>query len=395
MLLHEQSRAISQPDTAAGRLLADIADLAPSIVARADEMEAAGRIPPDLVATLKKIGLYRLFAPRRHGGFEADLPTGLEVLRALARVEGSVGWCGMIANGGHLFAPALPPATYEQLYANGADLIVAGSIAPTGRAESVTGGWRVSGRWPFASGCQDADWMLAVCTIAREGAAVVAGDGTPVMRLVMMPASAWRIEDTWHVAGLKGTGSHHIALEDAFVPDSNLVDFPPRPSQRLGPLYRPVLPTVPLLHAAFSVGLAEGAVDAVIALASTGRQQARMVAPMRESETFQGELGRVAADLKAARALLAAQAERHWGLALAGVDADETLRLDNTQAAIWVASTCVRIADACFSLGGGAALYDASPLQRRLRDMHAAAQHQIAATRHYPAIGKLLLDAAS
>ena len=156
------------------------------------------------------------------------------------------------------------------------------------------------------------------------------------------------------------------------------------------PLIARLLIFAPIARA-ICVGIAEGSVDELIALANTGRQQLGGLVPMRQSETFQGELGRVAADLRAARALLQVQAASHWGHALAGTLKDEALVMQGKQTATWVAATCVRVTAACFALGGGSALYETSPLQRRLRDIHAAAQHAIAHQRNYVSAGNLLL----
>lgn len=159
-----------------------------------------------------------------------------------------------------------------------------------------------------------------------------------------------------------------------------------------GPLYGAVPQLLPLVHGAFTVGMAEGALAEIVALANTGRQQLRAPAPMRESELFQAELGRVAADVSAARAFLQVQAASHWRRALAGTLNGEALITEGTQASVWLAATCVRVADACFALGGGSALYETSPLQRRLRDLHVAAQHATAQQRQYVGAGKLLLS---
>jgi alkylation response protein AidB-like acyl-CoA dehydrogenase len=375
----------------AERLLADIRELTPYISARAAEIEAGRRIPPDLVDTLRSIGVFRLFVPQSHGGFELDLPTALEIIAALARIEGSVGWTVGIGSGCDVFATLLPRETYEQVYEYGPDVIIAGSAQPAGTAEAVDGGWRVNGRWPFASGCQHADWMFGLC-VMTEGAKPLADEaGAPLIRGFFLPARDWQIEDTWHVAGLKGTGSHHIALKDTVVPAANFFDLASGVPSSPGPLYQAVSQLLPLMHGAICVGIAEGALDDIIALANTSRQQLRAAVPMRQSETFQGELGRVAADISAARSFLQIRAASHWRHALAGTLRDEALLTQGMQTATWLATTCVRGAAACFALGGGSALYETSPLQRRLRDLHAAAQHAVAHQRHYVSAGKLLL----
>ncbi|WP_395674660.1 acyl-CoA dehydrogenase family protein [Inquilinus sp.] len=380
------------------RMLADIRGLAPDIAARAAEFEAARRIPLELVETLRSIGVFRIFAPRSHGGLELALPQAVEIIAALSRIDGSVGWDAMIGSTSGLFLPLLPRETYDRILDDGPDVICAGSITPTGTAEPAPGGaWRVSGRWPFASGCEHADWILGFCVVTRDGRPVPGPGGEagpPRIRGFALPARDWRIEDTWHVAGLKGTGSHHVSLQDALVPEEQFFDFPgSRPSQQ-GPLYQAVRHLLPLLHGAFCTGMAEGALAELVALAGTGRQQLRALVPMRESEVFQSDLGRIAAGVRAARAYHRAQVESHWRHAVAGTLQDDALYAEGTQAGIWIAGACVHAADACFTLAGGAALYDSSPLQRRLRDLHAAAQHAVVHQRHYVEAGRALLDRA-
>jgi alkylation response protein AidB-like acyl-CoA dehydrogenase/mannose-6-phosphate isomerase-like protein (cupin superfamily) len=393
MRLQNQCRgdAPSAARTAAKRLLADIRELAPDITSHAAEIEAARRIPPDLVDALRSIGVFRMFMPRSHGGLELDLPAALETIEALGSIDGSVAWTAMIGAGCDIFASLLPRETYEQVYQSGPDVIIAGSAQPAGTAEAAAGGWRVNGRWPFASGCQHADWLFGLCVIIEGGKPVPDEEGRPLVRGFFLPARDWQIEDTWYVAGLKGTGSHHIALSDTVVPPANFFD----PASGLpclpGPLYQAPLQLLPLLHGAVVVGMAGGALNDLVALAETGRQQLRATAPMRESEVFQYELGRVAADLRAARAFHQAQVASHWRHALAKTLKDEALLTQGTQTAMWLATTCVRAADACFALGGGSALYETSPLQRRLRDLHVAAQHAVAQQRHYVSAGRRLL----
>jgi alkylation response protein AidB-like acyl-CoA dehydrogenase len=383
-------RSLTTPNTNEN-LLAGIRALAPEITARAAEIEAARRIPSDLVDRLRSIGMFRIFVPNSHDGLELALPEGLEVITALARLDGSLGWTSMVACAGSLFATLTQRETYDRIYQNGPDVAICGSSQPAGTAEPAGNGFRVNGRWPFASGCKHADWVGAVCRIIKDGKPVTGPHGGPMMRGFVMPASDWEIEDTWYAAGLKGTGSHHIALRDALVPEANFFDLEEGVPCVPGPLYQAFWHLVPLFQGAFSVGTATGTIDELIALANTGRQQFHAATPMRESETFQFELGRISADLKAAQAFHKVQAASHWDHASAGTLKGEGLLIDGTQAAVWIASTCVGVADACFALGGSSALYETSPLQRRLRDLHVAAQHVIVQRRQYAGVGKLVL----
>jgi alkylation response protein AidB-like acyl-CoA dehydrogenase len=163
-----------------------------------------------------------------------------------------------------------------------------------------------------------------------------------------------------------------------------------------GPLYQGILQHLgPLSIGAVASGIAEGALIELVELANTGRKQQHAAGPMRDSEMFQGELGRVEAELSAARAFLEVQIRSLWDHVLAGTFAAEPRVLQHAiQAGSWVTATCVRAADTCFALGGGASVYESSPLQRRLRDLHVAAQHAIVQQRQYVGVGKLLLDSA-
>ena len=394
MRLQEKiSSSLALRDPHKGMLLG-IGELAPEITARAAEIEAARRLPPDLVERLKSIGLFRMFVPRSHGGLELDLPAGLEVMKTLTRLDGSIGWIAIVAGVGGLFAAAARPELYQQIYQDGPDVAICGSSQPAGTAERVADGYRVKGRWPFASSCTHADWIGGFCVVTDRGKPVPGPQGKPMVRAVLLPAHDWEIEDTWHAAGLRGTGSHHITLRETSVPDIHVfdVDAAPRLS---GPLYQALPQWLPLLHGTFSVGLAEGTVDDLLALALTGRQQLHAAVPMRDSEIFQYELGRISADLTAAQVFREAQVASHWRRALSGTLNDPDLLVEGARSAAWLATTCVGIADACFALAGSSAVYDSSPLQRRLRDLHVGAQHAHAQQRQYVEVGRLALRRAA
>jgi alkylation response protein AidB-like acyl-CoA dehydrogenase len=393
MQLQNQFRdppSLGAPDTGK-TILAGIRELSPEITVRSAEIEAARRIPPDLVDRLKSLGLFRMFVPRSHGGLELALPAGLAVISALARIDGSVGWTAIIASGAAIFAGLAQRETYDRIYRNGPDVPICGSSQPAGTAEPVAEGWRINGRWPLASGCMHAGWIAGFCFVTADGKPVVDAQGRPRVRGVVLPAQDWEIEDSWHAAGLKGTGSHHIVLKDALVPEVNLFDLEGGVPCVPGPLYPAVRHLLPLFHATFSVGMAEAALVELVALARTGRQQYQAATAMQKSEVFQSELGRIYAEIRAAQAFLQAQVASHWNHALTGTLNDEALLIEGTQTAVWIASTCIRVADACFALAGSSAIYETSPLQRHLRDLHVAGQHAIAQQRQYVGAGKLLL----
>jgi alkylation response protein AidB-like acyl-CoA dehydrogenase len=130
----------------AQRLLADIRKLAPHITSRAAEIEAAHRTPIELVEALRSTGVFRMFVPQSHGGLELDLPAALEVIGALGRIDGSVGWTAMIGAGSAIFVPYLPRQTFDQVYQNGPNMIIAASAQPAGTAEAVAGGSTDGGR---------------------------------------------------------------------------------------------------------------------------------------------------------------------------------------------------------------------------------------------------------
>ncbi|APR34994.1 flavin-dependent monooxygenase [Paraburkholderia sp. SOS3] len=372
-------------------MLKDLEALTPAVAKRAAEFDAHRTIPRDLVETLRSIGIFRLFVPRGYGGLELDMPCAIEILTTLAKIDGSLGWIGMIGAGAALVIPELPKGTYERIYEHGPDVIFAGSFLPGGTAERTEQGWRVSGRWPFASGCLHADWILGLCTMREHGVALPGpADGVPLMRGFLAPATEWHVEDSWHVMGLRGTGSHHISLSDAWVDDDQFFASGAQP-WLTGPLYGAAQQFIPLLHAANNVGIAEGALEDLVAFAANGHRQQRASAPMRDSEYFQAELGRAYADVRAARAFLRDQTANYWQRAVAGKLNDKDLQILGAQTTTWIAATCARATDVCFELAGSSMLYENMPLQRRMRDLHAAAQHAALQKRNFINGGSLLL----
>jgi indole-3-acetate monooxygenase len=372
------------------QLLSDIQELAPQIRDRSAEMEVRGRIPTDLIESLKSIGVFRILVPRSHGGSELNFIDGMKVIQALSRIDGSVGWIAGISIGNAIFATFQHPDIYDRIYENGPDVIFAGSIRPKGKAEATANGWRLDGRWGFASACQHADWMVGAFVICKDGVPLTEADGQTLVRSCFLPAQDWQIHENWHVAGLKATGSHDIEIRNGLATEEQLFDVFDPEFYKPGPRYS--IPLVLLLVPALFIGIAEGAVDEVVRLANSGRQQSMAANPMRDSEWFQGELGRIEADLNAARAYLQVRAAEQWRHALNGTLKMQPFLTESAQTSTWLGTTCVRIANECFALAGSTAVYEASPLQRRLRDLLVASQHGFSQKRQYATAGKLLLD---
>lgn len=357
---------------------------------RVPAIEAARQLPRDLAERMRAIGLFRMFVPKTHGGDEVPLPDSLPPIEALSNADGVFGWLAMIGSHLPLVASALSRHGFDALYTDDPNLIGGGSVTPGGRAELEAGGYRVSGRWPFASGCQHADYLFAFCVEVENGVPLPGpAPGVPMIRVVFAPASAFQIEDTWHASGLKGTGSHHIRLEDCLVPaHMSYRLFDATPCVR-GPLYFAGPFAVLVFHiGAVALGVAEGALRDLVA--SADRRQFAATQTMRDSEVFQHEIGLADADIAAARALLYRTAETAWSEMSAGRD-EPARSVQSAQAMTWVVHTCARAVDRCYTLGGGSAVYEASPLQRRLRDAHAITQHVIAHYKSYGMAGRLRL----
>ena len=210
-------------------------------------------------------------------------------------------------------------------------------------------------------------------------------------RTCLMPAKHWEIRDTWHAFGLKGTGSHHVALTEVFVPSENFFEFPFGVSFAPDPVFAKFPELVVLAHGALAVGIAEAAIMDLVEVAGAGVKQLFMTTPLVETERFKEGLARIDADLMAARALLEAQITRVWQNPERAAAKDLTRVAEQLQTAIWVTAACVRVAEGCFELAGSRAVYESSSLQRRVRDLRVAAQHVAVHPRHYVTAGAAVL----
>jgi alkylation response protein AidB-like acyl-CoA dehydrogenase len=286
----------------------------------------------------------------------------------LARADGSVGWTVMIGAAAWGDLAALPRPSFDALFTHGPDVLAAGAFNPTGQIVADDGGYRVSGRWGFASGCEHAHWIFAN---SIEGFA----DGHPQLRIAVFTPDQVTIEDTWDVSGLCGTGSHHFRVEDVFVPADRtfipLVDHPTIDA----PIVRIPPPSIiPLLISSTALGIARGALDEVVQLAAE-KMPLLSPTPLAADPVFHVDLATADTELRAVRALVYEVADEVWAAALAGDELSLDLRARVRAAGVWCAARGAAVVDTAYRSGGGSSLYADSPLQRRLRDIHALTQH--------------------
>jgi indole-3-acetate monooxygenase len=353
--------------THATRVRDALRPLLPDISARAPEIEANRRVPGDLLDRLKAAGAFRLLLPTSHGGAGSDLAAAVPVYEELARADASTAWITLIGGVTWLDLASLPRETFDAIYPPGADTVVAGAFNPTGTARPADGGYIVDGRWSFASGCEHADWFYGNC--------VDASSGEPRLRMAVLPPDEISIEDTWSVSGLRGTGSHDVVVCGALVPAARTLAVFADPPCVDSPLARIPLPSAAaLLMGAVAVGTAQGTLDDVIELA-TGKTPLLSHTTLAANPRFQFVLGAADVQLRAARSLLQAEAAALWAVAEAGDELSLPLRARARSAGAHAVTAAAGVVDAAYRAGGGTAIYDSSPLQRRLRDSRALTQH--------------------
>jgi 3-hydroxy-9,10-secoandrosta-1,3,5(10)-triene-9,17-dione monooxygenase len=348
------------------------AELVPVLRERAPQAEALRRVPQETIDDLCRADLFRGAVPERFGGCGFDFDFILSVAAELGRGCGSTAWCYSNWAGPTWVVGMYPEKAQEEYWATGANTLCASALNPTGATSltAVAGGYRLSGQWDFTSGCDAATWVLVL-------GAVPAGVLT-----FLVPRSDWVIHDTWFASGLRGTGSNDIVIHDAFVPEHRALPVtdlqeartPGRMVHDMAHYRIPLFSAFSYGLAAPMVGMAQGAVETFQA-AMQKQVSAPRGGPMAQLIGVQVRLAEATMEVEAARLIM--QHDIHEILARARRDEmpalEERLRARRNQA--YVAMLCVRAVNRLFEASGGHALFDASPLQRFHRDIHAASHH--------------------
>jgi alkylation response protein AidB-like acyl-CoA dehydrogenase len=362
-------------------------NLVPTVSARAEEIAAQRRLPLDLVAQLKRAGVFRMPMPRAWGGPEMTPRAQTEVVEILSAADPAVGWCVMIGSDAGFYAAFLDEAPARTLYPD-LDAVTAGMLQPAGRATRVSGGYRVSGRWAFGSGCTHADVMIGGCLVMDGGAPVLDARGLPTWRVMMAPASSWTVLDTWYTTGLAGSGSNDYTADGLFVPEEHSFSLLEKP-RRSEPLYAFNGMFFANMHGV-PLGLARRAIDAVTKLAHEKVMMPELVR-MKDVPRVRAALARAEMQLGAARAYTYETLDAVWECLNERGELPRELRVALSLSRIHAFRVAREVMQAMVDTAGASAIYATSPLDRLLRDAITMSQHVVAQDRLVEMIGALLV----
>ena len=350
----------------------------PLLEANGDRTDSLRRLAEDNVRALHDTGLCRLLVPRRFGGMEVSVRTFIEVIAEIGRGCGSTAWVASLVNVCAWLAGLFPERAQRDVWGDDPDAWIAGSLAPSGEAVAVPGGWRVTGRWPWASGCLHAQWAACGIHMKNERGEMA------TVGLCLMPMHELRIEETWFMAGMKGTGSNTIVGMDVFVPEHR---FLPYAGAFAGSyltehtdevLYRVALvPVTVLILAGAQLGVARAALDYVIAKAPARGITHTLFRAQAESAGFQMLVADAAMRIDSAFLHAWRAADDLDAAAVANRQLDLTARARVRIDTALVAKYCREAVELLVQAHGTSSLADANPLQRRWRDIHTASHHAI------------------
>jgi len=362
----------------------------PELRQRAPEIEQARRLPADLAQKLAGAGLFRMLIPQGIGGLESDPATVAGAIEALAEADASTGWCLMIGATTAMLSGRLPQALAGEMFADPA-VIAGGVFAPMGRAVDDGDSWKVTGRWKWGSGSQNCAWLAGGAVLMGEGGPTMDAAGQPLHRMMIFAADQVELIDTWRTSGLCGTGSLDLSVREVRVPKARSVALQSDPPLADGAVFRfPPFCMLAMGIAAVAIGNARGALEdfAVIATAQSSQGSQRSLA---ERNVVQSEFAQISGAVAAARSRFYETIEVLWAAVRKG-DAPEIA--DRARLRLACAHAAQVCADACrraYDLGGGAAVFLDSPLQRRFRDAHVITHHIMVSPQIFELSGRVLL----
>jgi 3-hydroxy-9,10-secoandrosta-1,3,5(10)-triene-9,17-dione monooxygenase len=351
--------------------------LLPALRERAPAAERLRRLPDETFADFQEAGLFRALQPKRYGGYELDPAVFYQAVVEVGAVCGSSAWILGVIGVHNWHLAILPPQAQEDVWGEDDAVQLSTSLAPTGSVERVDGGFRISGRWSFSSGCDFCQWA-----VLGGAAPPAAADGPSDLRVFLLPRRDYRIDDNWHVMGLCATGSKDIVVEGAFVPEYRTHSYRdafllkhPGAAVNDAPLYR--LP----FGLVFTYGIVSPAIGAAQGALAAFREQAARRINVRdgtravEDPFMQYRLAEAAAEIDAARERMLVNFTEMMRLARAGEEIPLAMRARCRWDSGKAIERSVRAADLLFEASGGHGIFLGNPIQRFWRDVHAMRAH--------------------
>lgn len=369
-------------------------EIGPLIREHAAEAERERRPARPVVEALVRQKLTKMFLPAALGGLGTDPLTCLRAVEEVARFDSVAGWMLMVANSSAWFCARLPTATVEEIHRDPDDCIMACAFQPPVEARPVAGGYRLTGRRPFASGAHAARWVC-LTGLVMDGEAPRMVHGRPEIVVAVMPRESVEIVDTWYGLGLRGSDSNDVSVRDVFVPTAWTCPLAPgfQPNAHYaGLLYRmPMLGAIVLAHIPpVAVAVAQNAIDVVRALAEKRTPMASAV-PLRERGAVQEKVGRAEGMLRAARAFMYDAMAEAWRRTQAGETLTLPERANLLLAATHTVQASAEVTDLMFSAGGSSAVFAGHPLERLFRDAQVIRQHGFVCAGRYETAGQVSL----
>ncbi len=381
-----------------GARLDQVEELRSAIVSAGDEAQKLRRLPDDLVTTLVRRGFFRFTLPESLGGEDASSMQTIEILETIAAIDASVAWNVMLGSEiNAMAAGGMDPALASEVYLENPGVIMCGGGGPGSappRAErQEDGGVRVWGQTTFISGCHNAHWCFMGAPLVRGDEPELDAAGQPIFKLWFLHRDQWEILDTWDVAGLRGSGSHDVRAEGAYVPPRFVnVDLMSLPARYDNPVFRiPVPLRLAYNKAAVALGVARGALEA-FALLAQNKVPMLSASTLRDRPIAQYRMGECMADYRAVRsyvmnAMRAVEEELWAGAPMPGAKTTQDARL----ACVHAANVCMRVVDVLHNTAGTSGMRMHSPLERKLRDAHGCATHRWVSHPLYQDLGSIFL----
>jgi indole-3-acetate monooxygenase len=368
--------AMPAEDTRA-QVSAAVARVAPIIEQHRDEAELDRRLPDSIVRAMLDEELFTLWAAREYGGAEVDLQTFMEAVEAISTFDSASGWCLANLGAGSVLAAFVPESGARKIYADGANVPLGGSVIPNGRAVPVDGGYRLTGRWPLASGCHHANWLGGVALVFDGQAPRSGPDGAPDFKNMFFKRDQCEILDTWHSLGMRGTGSTDIAVNDIFVPEELVFSVFTAAPVAAGPLFRVgILASFSFALSSVLLGIARAAIDSFVELAKAKTPTLSQTG-LANRPTIHAELARTEALVQSAHAYLFEVAAQLMEAVTTSDAVPQELEARRRLACVNVSTSCVKAVDTMFALAGSTPIYSGHRLERCLRDIHTASQHLV------------------